>query len=344
MIQRVITALWAIPLVLIFACFDIPGLDFPLLIFLIGLVAILGVIEFYRLAGRAGGQPLTLFGTVWALAFVVAAHFDNLYVTYTLLASSAVLPLIWLAWFRREAKSGTDEERRLQWPLRWLAWFRREAESGTDEERRLQWPLRWLAWFRREAAKGPEEESRASLSPGQLSAHRRQRVVASWAWTLAGILYMGWMLSHYVTLRELDHGRELVLLVLFSTFACDTVAFLIGRTWGRHLMAPAISPKKTWEGAVAGFGGAVAAALALRSLLNLGDWELPLSYIQTVALGCLIGLFAQLGDLLESLIKRRAGAKDSGRLMPGHGGILDRVDSLVFTGAIVYYYVIWVVD
>lgn len=320
MIQRVITALWAIPLVLIFACFDIPGLDFPLLIFLIGLVAILGVIEFYRLAGRAGGQPLTLFGTVWALAFVVAAHFDNLYVTYTLLASSAVLPLIWLAWFRRE------------------------AESGTDEERRLQWPLRWLAWFRREAAKGPEEESRASLSPGQLSAHRRQRVVASWAWTLAGILYMGWMLSHYVTLRELDHGRELVLLVLFSTFACDTVAFLIGRTWGRHLMAPAISPKKTWEGAVAGFGGAVAAALALRSLLNLGDWELPLSYIQTVALGCLIGLFAQLGDLLESLIKRRAGAKDSGRLMPGHGGILDRVDSLVFTGAIVYYYVIWVVD
>jgi phosphatidate cytidylyltransferase len=296
MIQRVITALWAIPLVLIFACFDIPGLDFPLLIFLIGLVAILGVIEFYRLAGRAGGQPLTLFGTVWALAFVVAAHFDNLYVTYTLLASSAVLPLI------------------------------------------------WLAWFRREAAKGPEEESRASLSPGQLSAHRRQRVVASWAWTLAGILYMGWMLSHYVTLRELDHGRELVLLVLFSTFACDTVAFLIGRTWGRHLMAPAISPKKTWEGAVAGFGGAVAAALALRSLLNLGDWELPLSYIQTVALGCLIGLFAQLGDLLESLIKRRAGAKDSGRLMPGHGGILDRVDSLVFTGAIVYYYVIWVVD
>jgi CDP-diglyceride synthetase len=320
MIQRVITALWAIPLVLIFACFDIPGLDFPLLIFLIGLVAILGVIEFYRLAGRAGGQPLTLFGTVWALAFVVAAHFDNLYVTYTLLASSAVLPLIWLAWFRREAK------------------------SGTDEERRLQWPLRWLAWFRREAAKGPEEESRASLSPGQLSAHRRQRVVASWAWTLAGILYMGWMLSHYVTLRELDHGRELVLLVLFSTFACDTVAFLIGRTWGRHLMAPAISPKKTWEGAVAGFGGAVAAALALRSLLNLGDWELPLSYIQTVALGCLIGLFAQLGDLLESLIKRRAGAKDSGRLMPGHGGILDRVDSLVFTGAIVYYYVIWVVD
>ena len=161
---------------------------------------------------------------------------------------------------------------------------------------------------------------------------------------MAGILYMGWMLSHYVTLRELDHGRELVLLVLFSTFACDTLAFFVGRTWGRHLMAPVISPKKTWEGAAAGFAAAIAAALALRSLLNLGDWELPLSYVQTVVLGCLIGVFAQLGDLLESLIKRRAGAKDSGRLMPGHGGILDRIDSLVFTGAIVYYYVIWVVD
>jgi phosphatidate cytidylyltransferase len=227
---------------------------------------------------------------------VAAAHFDNLYVTYTILASSAVLPLIWLAWFRRETPEGRDEE------------------------------------------------SAAQRPPGGLPASRRERLVFSWGWTLAGILYMGWMLSHYVTLRELDHGRELVLLVLFSTFACDTVAFLVGRTWGRHLMAPAISPKKTWEGAVAGFVAAIAAALALRSLLNLGDWELPLSYVQTVVLGCLIGLFAQIGDLLESLIKRRAGAKDSGRLMPGHGGILDRVDSLVFTGAIVYYYVIWVVD
>jgi phosphatidate cytidylyltransferase len=152
------------------------------------------------------------------------------------------------------------------------------------------------------------------------------------------------MLSHYVTLRELSHGRELVLFALFSTFACDTVAYFIGRAWGRHLMAPSISPKKTWEGAIAGFIGAIAAAAALRGLLNLGDWELPLSYSQTIVVGCLIGFFAQLGDLLESLVKRRAGAKDSGRLIPGHGGILDRIDSLVFTGAIVYYYVIWVVE
>lgn len=269
---RVITALWAIPLVLIFAYFDIPSTGVPLLIFLISALAILGSLEFYRLATQAGGQPLTFLGIAWALAFVIAAHFDNYYVNSTLLASAAALPLVWLLAFRRE------------------------------------------------------------------------RLLINWGWTLAGILYMGWMLSHYVTLRELSHGRELVLFALFSTFACDTVAFFSGRTWGRHLLVPTISPKKTWEGAIAGFVAAIAAALALRSLLNLGDWELPLSYVQTIALGCLIGLFAQLGDLLESLVKRRAGAKDSGRLMPGHGGILDRIDSLVFTGAIVYYYVIWVVE
>jgi phosphatidate cytidylyltransferase len=270
--QRTITALWAIPLLLVFVYFDTPALGFPLLIFLIGLLAILGSIEFYRLATLAGGQPLTIFGIAWALLFVISAHFDDIYVTSSLLASSAVLPLVWLLGFRRE------------------------------------------------------------------------KLLINWGWTLAGILYMGWMLSHYVILRESNHGRELVFFAVFCTFACDTAAFLIGRTWGKHLLAPTISPKKTWEGAIAGFVAAATASLVLRIVLNLGDWELPLSYVQTIALGCLIGLFAQLGDLLESLIKRRAGAKDSGRLMPGHGGILDRIDSLVFTGAIVYYYVIWVVE
>ena len=152
------------------------------------------------------------------------------------------------------------------------------------------------------------------------------------------------MLGHYVALRQLDQGRELVILAVFTTFACDTSAFFVGRAWGRHHMAPTISPHKTWEGAIGGFVGAVAAALALRSLLNLGDWSLPLNYVEAIAVGCLIGVAAQLGDLLESLLKRRAGVKDSGNLIPGHGGVLDRIDSLVFTGVIVYYFVLWVVD
>jgi len=321
--QRVFTALWAIPLVLVCVLFYLPGLDVPLLVFLIGLIAILGSLEFYRLAAQAGGRPLTLFGTACALGFVIAAHFDNLYVNSALLASSAILPPIWLAWFRRESPRGTRAEESAPLPLAKRTGTRGEPARGTGTD---------------------DEEKHVEPPPGRLSPSRRERLVVDWGWTMAGILYMGWMLGHYVTLRELDHGRELVLLVLFSTFACDTAAFLVGRSWGRHLMAPVISPKKTWEGAVGGFIAAIAAALALRSLLNLGDWELPLNYVQVIALGCLIGLFAQLGDLLESLIKRRAGAKDSGRLMPGHGGILDRVDSLVFTGAIVYYYLIWVVD
>ncbi len=173
---------------------------------------------------------------------------------------------------------------------------------------------------------------------------RRDNWLQSWGWTLTGILYMGWMLGHYVALRQLDHGRELVILALFTTFACDTSAFLVGRTWGRHHMTPTISPHKTWEGAAAGLIGAIAAALAIRFLLNLGDWSLPLSYGQTIAIGCLVGIGAQLGDLLESLLKRRAGVKDSGNLIPGHGGVLDRIDSLVFTGVIVYYFVLWVVE
>ena len=277
---RVITAVVGIPLLLAFVYFDF-RVDtswfsrVPLLILLVGTAAALGAVEFYRLGTHAGARPLTVFGVIWAVLFVVAALFDVEDVEWaigSLLASAAVLPLVWLVVFRRDTR------------------------------------------------------------------------FQSWVWTLTGILYLGWTLGHYVALRQLDHGRELVILAVFTTFACDTSAFFVGRAWGRHHMAPAISPHKTWEGAIGGFVGAVAAALALRSLLNLGDWSLPLNYVEAIAVGCLIGVAAQLGDLLESLLKRRAGVKDSGNLIPGHGGVLDRIDSLVFTGVIVYYFVLWVVD
>ena len=172
----------------------------------------------------------------------------------------------------------------------------------------------------------------------------RDKALLSWAWTLAGILYMGWMIGHYVSLRELDQGRGWVILAVFSTFACDTSAFLIGRKWGRYSLAPRVSPGKTWEGAVAGFLAAPAAALVIYCLLDIADMRLRTSCAQVVVIGCLIGFFAQLGDLFESLLKRRAGVKDSGKAIPGHGGVLDRIDSLVFSGAVVYYYVLWVVS
>ena len=169
----------------------------------------------------------------------------------------------------------------------------------------------------------------------------RELAFLNWAWTIAGILYVGWMLSYWVALRGLDQGRGWVFFALFSTFACDTAAFFVGRAFGRHPLAPAISPGKTWEGAVGGFLASPAGASIIYTILNLAHIALPLGYGGMVLIGCLIGVFAQLGDLAESLLKRNVGVKDSGNLIPGHGGILDRIDSIAFTGVIAYYCVIW---
>ncbi len=161
-----------------------------------------------------------------------------------------------------------------------------------------------------------------------------------WAWTLTGIIYIGWMLSHFIPLRELADGRDWVFLALFTNIATDTAAFFVGRAWGRHRLAPRISAGKTWEGSAAGFIAAIAAAVLMVTVLPTLD---VVPYWQAVVLGALIGIFAQLGDLTESMFKRSAGMKDSGTLIPGHGGILDRLDSILFTGVVTYYFVIFVV-
>lgn len=161
----------------------------------------------------------------------------------------------------------------------------------------------------------------------------RDQAFTNWAWTMAGILYIGWMLSYWIDLRSLENGRELVFLAMFITFASDTSAFFVGRAWGKHALAPSISPVKTWEGAVGGLLSSIAVALILGVIFTL-----PLSYWQIALLGFIVSIFAQLGDLAESLLKRNTGVKDAGKLIPGHGGILDRIDSLIFTGVIVYYF------
>ena len=167
-----------------------------------------------------------------------------------------------------------------------------------------------------------------------------KKVMISWAASMAGIFYMGWLLSYWVLI--MNHyggdwdGRDWVILALFSTFAVDTAAYFVGRTWGRHKMAPTVSPRKTWEGAIGGLVGALVAVIALALLLNV-----DISYGEMVILGVLIAVFAQLGDLAESKLKRSMGVKEASNLIPGHGGILDRLDSIVFTGVVVYYCLRW---
>ena len=165
---------------------------------------------------------------------------------------------------------------------------------------------------------------------------QKEEASVGWVWTLAGILYLGWMLSHLVAIRGLDDGRDWVFLALFATFASDTTAYFVGRAWGTSKLAPSISPGKTWEGAIAGLMGAIIVSL-------LFTLTLPLELWQAILLGFLISSFGQIGDLVESLFKRNMGAKDSSQLLPGHGGFLDRIDSVVFAGVVVYYYAIWVV-
>lgn len=173
---------------------------------------------------------------------------------------------------------------------------------------------------------------------------KKDGAIASWAWTMAGILYVGWLLGHVVSLRGLTDGRSWVFFILLATVASDTAAFFIGRAIGRHKLAPQISPNKTWEGAIAGVVGATVFSLLftptkLFGLSNAIHIQ-GLSYGEAILLGALVSVFGQLGDLTESLLKRNAKVKDSGNLLPGHGGVLDRLDSIIFAGVVVYYFAV----
>lgn len=162
----------------------------------------------------------------------------------------------------------------------------------------------------------------------------RPGALQTWGVGVAGAFYIGGLLGHFVRLRALEHGREWLALALLSTWVCDTGAYFVGVNWGRRRFFPAISPKKTWEGAL---GGLVTGVIAV---MGLGRWFLRLPWWQGFVLGILVVLAATFGDLAESVIKRQVGVKDSGQLIPGHGGMLDRIDSLLFVVPVVYYFVI----
>jgi phosphatidate cytidylyltransferase len=269
--NRIITALWGIPLIIAAVWFDTPMVWFTLLAAVCGG---LGVFEFYRLSGVLKKIPLAVFGVIFTVVFIVYPHINynfNLPPASLVLTGAVILSLIMLVFLPKE--------------------------------------------------KG---------------------LFIHWATMTAGILYIGWILSFLVLLRLEpgtaafpEAGRNFVFLALFATFGSDTAAYFTGKAIGKYKLAPQISPGKTWEGTAAGIIGGIIICLLFTLDTPL---QLPLNYWQAVLLGALVSIFGQMGDLVESLLKRNYGVKDSGSLMPGHGGIMDRMDSIMFAGVVVYLY------
>jgi phosphatidate cytidylyltransferase len=157
-----------------------------------------------------------------------------------------------------------------------------------------------------------------------------------WALTIAGALYLGWVAGHFISLRDSPRGFEWMILTLLSTWVADTGAYFIGTYLGRHRSFPRLSPKKTWEGTVGGWFCGVAATILIGFYIGLG-------LVHSLILGALVSTSLPFGDLSISMMKRQVGVKDTSGLIPGHGGMLDRIDSLLFAVVVVYYYARWVV-
>ena len=165
-----------------------------------------------------------------------------------------------------------------------------------------------------------------------LTGGARQSATSAFAVTVLGVVWVGGGLAHLVAIRDIPHdGRLLIFTVIFTVFADDTAAYIVGRLIGRHRMAPVISPGKSWEGFAGGTLAAIAVPFfALYEQDVIETWE-------SLVLGVVIALAATFGDLFESAVKRDLEVKDSGRLLGGHGGVLDRLDSLLWAGPAAFY-------
>jgi phosphatidate cytidylyltransferase len=171
------------------------------------------------------------------------------------------------------------------------------------------------------------------------------RVLADAATSIFCLGYIGYTLMTLPALREQANGPSLLVFLLCVVWAGDIAALYVGRLFGRHKLAPSISPGKTWEGAIASLFGSLAVAAALLAISQhlLAHWNsVVLSYHDEarsywLVLAAIVNIAAQVGDLAESALKRSAGVKDSGTLLPGHGGILDRIDALLFAAPVLWY-------
>lgn len=273
MLARVLTGVIGVPLA-VFLIFFPGGLPFAIAI---GIVSILGALEFYGGVRKTGARPVEWAGLLSVALFVVAAR------TYQRATIGSIFPAVLTTLL--VLSFCVELVRKNRAPL---------VNVGT---------------------------------------------------TLFGAIYVGWLIQHLVVLRGVEGspitvwsyteapGAWLVMLTFLCTWACDTGAFAIGRAYGRTKLAPRLSPNKTIEGAVGGLLGSLLLAIITGIIIRL-----PLQH--ALALGLMCGVLTQLGDLSESAIKRELQVKDFGSIVPGHGGILDRFDSVLFTGPAVYYYAI----
>ncbi len=273
MVARIVSGIVGIPL-LVLLVFIEQGLPF---ILGVGVISIVGLLEFYRGIRKTGARPQVWLGLVSAFLFLFAARQGLRSLEFEL---PAVLTLLVI------------------------------ASLTVELARKDRAPIKNLGA------------------------------------TFLGAVYVGWLFSYLVALRSLSGsvqldipgprslplGAWLVLYVVFAAWAADTGGYFIGRKYGRHKLAPVLSPGKSWEG----LGAAIVSSILMSALMGgLIGWP----WWQSVLVGIGISLFGLIGDLAESSMKRDIGIKDFGTVLPGHGGILDRFDSLLFAAPLFYYYV-----
>jgi len=164
---------------------------------------------------------------------------------------------------------------------------------------------------------------------------RPKEAIVDIAVTLFGMIYIGWFFSYFLFIRALTERGAYLLFLMATIWALDTIAYFVGVKFGKHKLFPSVSPKKSVEGAIAGF---IFCLLAAGIFGHYAGFDI----VHSLSLGAIIGVVAQLSDLVESLIKRDVGVKDSSALLPGHGGVLDRLDSFILTAPVFYYYLVWV--
>jgi len=163
------------------------------------------------------------------------------------------------------------------------------------------------------------------------------RVLPEAAFSVFGLLYCGLTLVTLPLIWVQQDGPSLLVFLFCVVWIGDTAALYVGRSFGRHKLAPQISPNKTWEGTAASLAGSLLIAAGLVALARLGTLHFNAPLTQWLLLAAVLNLFAQVGDLVESAIKRGAGVKDSGVMLPGHGGILDRIDALLLAAPALWY-------